>query len=150
MLDEAKKIRIRTPEGKYEGDNPHLEHKSKWGKKVENLEEKYKDMPKIAFHTLDNEGNLKFMQIKRDKVWTTLTWSLIGNIGGVGVVRYIEKNSDKYNTLKHIQKREMMKVVGFFGMVGLFTLYGYGVAKQNFVRDKIKIVHEHSIEHTGK
>lgn len=43
-----------------------------------------------------------------------------------------------------------MKVFGFFGMVGLFTLYGYGNAKQNFVREKLKIVEEHSIEHKGK
>lgn len=85
-------------------------------------------MPKIAFHTLDDEGNLKFMQIKRDKVWTTLSWSLIGNIAGVGFVRYIEKNSDKYNSLKHFKKREIMKVTGFLGVVGLFTLYGYGNA----------------------
>jgi hypothetical protein len=39
------------------------------------------------------------MQIKRDKVWTTLGWSLIGNVAGIGVVRYLEKNSDKYKTL---------------------------------------------------
>ena len=100
MLEEAKKIRIRKAEGKYEYDNPDLEHKSKWAKKVERLEEKYKDIPKIAFHELDDEGNLKFMQIKRDRVWTTLGWSAIGNICGVGVVRYMESNSHKYNSLR--------------------------------------------------
>jgi hypothetical protein len=61
MLEEAKNIRVRKAEGKYEFDNPDLEHKSKWGKKLDKLEDKYKDMPKIAFHTLDDEGNLKFM-----------------------------------------------------------------------------------------
>jgi hypothetical protein len=100
MLEEARNIRIRKSDGHYLYDNPDLEHKSKWTKKVEKLEDKYKDIPKIAFHELDDEGNLKFMQIKRDKVWTTLGWSMIGNICGVGVVRYIEKNSDKYNSLR--------------------------------------------------
>ena len=47
------------------------------------MEEKYKDKPKIAFHTLTDEGNIKFMQIKRDKIWTTLGWSFIGNFAGV-------------------------------------------------------------------
>ena len=102
MLEEAKKIKIRKAEGKYEYDNPDLEHKSKWMKKVEKLEEEYKEknQPKIALHELDDEGNLKFMQIKRDRVWTTLGWSCIGNVCGIGVVRYLEKNSHKYNTLK--------------------------------------------------
>lgn len=100
MLEEARKIRIRKAEGKYEFDNPDLEHKSKWVKKVEVLEDKYKDVPKIAFHELDDEGNLKFMQIKRDMVWTTIGWSMIGNICGVGVAQYLEKNSDRYNSLR--------------------------------------------------
>ena len=129
ILEEAKRIRIKKAEGDYLNDNPHLEYKSKWGKKLDNLEEKYKDMPKIAFHKLDDEGQRKFMQIQRDKVWTTLTWSLIGNVVGVGVVRYIEKNSDKYKNLRQLQKREMMKVGGFLGTVLMFTLYGYGCAK---------------------
>ncbi len=38
MLEEARKIRIRKNDTKYENDSPHLEHKSKWGKKLENLE----------------------------------------------------------------------------------------------------------------
>jgi len=99
MLEEAKKIRVRKAEGQYEG-NADLEHKSKWVKKVDRLEEKYKDVPKIAFHTLDDEGNIKFMQLKRDRVWTTVGWSVIGNIAGVGVVRYMERNSDKYRSLR--------------------------------------------------
>ena len=43
MLEEAKNIRIRRAEGKYDYNNPHLEHKTEWAKKVENLEEKYGD-----------------------------------------------------------------------------------------------------------
>ena len=152
MLQEAKSIKIRKAEGDYKYDNPDLEHQNSWQKKCENLETKYdgKEMPKIAFHKLNDEGNLKFMQIKRDKVMTTLGWSLIGNVAGVGVVRYIEKNNEKYNNLKHIKKREMLKVLGFFGTVSLFTLYGYGAARQHFVREKIKIVEEHSIDFSGK
>ena len=38
MLEEAKNIRVRRSEGKYEYDNPHLENKTTWGLKVENLE----------------------------------------------------------------------------------------------------------------
>jgi len=129
MLEEAKKIRVRKIEGQYKGDNPHIEHKSSWGKKLDNLEEKYKDQPKIAFHTLDDEGNLKFMQIKRDKVWTTLGWSCIGNIAGIGVVKFLDKNSDRYKTLQHFRKREIMKASSFVLTVGLFTLYGYANAK---------------------
>jgi hypothetical protein len=50
MLEEAKKIKVRQVEGPYNFDNPHLEHKTKRMKKLEILEEKYKDKPKIAFH----------------------------------------------------------------------------------------------------
>lgn len=150
MLQEARNIKIRKVEGKYEYDNPDLEYKNKWVKKVEKLEEKYKDMPKIAFHELDDTGNLKFMQVKRDRVWTTLGWSAIGNIAGVGVVRYIEKNSDKWNSLRQFRRRELLKVGGFVGVVGLFTLYGYGNAQQHFIKEKVKIVDEHSVRVSGK
>ena len=74
------------------------------------------------------------MQIKRDKAWTTLYWSLIGNVFGIGMVRDIENNNNKYKALQQIKKREAMKIFAFFGTVGLFTLYGYGTAKQHFVR----------------
>lgn len=43
MLEEAKNIRVRKTSGEYKFDNPDLEHKSKWGKKLENLEDKYGD-----------------------------------------------------------------------------------------------------------
>ena len=90
------------------------------------------------------------MQAKRDRVWNTLGWSVIGNVFGVGVVGYIEKSSDKYNNLRHFKRREMLKVGGFLGTVGLFTLYGYANAQQAFVRQKLKIVEEHSVNYTGK
>lgn len=61
LKEEAQKIKIRQIEGPYTFDNPHLEHKTKRQKKLEDLEEKYKNKPKIAFHTLTDEGNLKFM-----------------------------------------------------------------------------------------
>lgn len=100
ILEEAKRIRVRRSEGSYNFDNPDLEHKNKWGKKLDKLEEKYKDMPKIAFHKLSDEGNRQYLQIKKDMVWTTIGWSFIGNIAGISVVRYIEKNNDKYKNLR--------------------------------------------------
>lgn len=69
------------------------------------------------------------MQAKRDKVWTTIGWSFIGNVAGIGVVQYIETQNDKWKALRHIQKREVMKAACFIGTVGAFTLYGYGNAR---------------------
>ena len=66
--------------------------------------------------------------MKRDKMFTTLGWSVIGNVFGVLTVRYIEKKSDKYLALRHFQKRELFKVFGFLGTVTIFTIYGYGCA----------------------
>lgn len=77
------------------------------------------------------------MQAKKDKMFTTLGWSFVGNIFGVVAVRYIEKNNEKYNALRHFQKREMFKAFAFLGTITLFTLYGYGCAQQNFVKAKI-------------
>ena len=69
------------------------------------------------------------MQMKRDKLFTTLGWSVIGNIFGLFAVGYVEKNSDKYRALKQFKKREMLKIFSFFGTIGLFTFYGYGTAQ---------------------
>jgi hypothetical protein len=71
MLEEAKRIRVRKPDGKYKFDNKHLEFRNEWEEKNDELEKKYKDnnMPKIAFHTLDKEGEIKFIQAKKDKIW---------------------------------------------------------------------------------
>lgn len=93
------------------------------------MEEKYKDKPKIAFHQLSDEGNKQFMQAQRDKVWTTLGWSFIGNIAGIGVVSYIEQNNTKWKSMRYTKRREIMKLGAFVGTVGLFTLYGYGNAR---------------------
>jgi hypothetical protein len=38
-----------------------------------------------------------------------------------------------------------MKVGAFLGMVGVFTLYGYGNARQAFIKRKLEIVNQYSI-----
>lgn len=43
-----------------------------------------------------------------------------------------------------------MKVGGFLCTVGLFTLYGYGRARQEFIREKLRLVEQFSIEHSEK
>jgi hypothetical protein len=120
---------VREATGEYKFDNPDLEHKTKRQTKLTNLEEKYKDKPKIAFHELSDEGNKLFMQAKRDKVWTTIGWSIVGNFAAIGVVQYLESQNTKWRALRTLQKREAMKVMAFVGTVGLFTLYGYGNAR---------------------
>jgi hypothetical protein len=145
MLEEAKKIKVRQVEGPYTFDNPHLEHKTKRQKKLEELEEKYKDKPKIAFHSLTDEGTIKYMQAKRDFVWTILGWSFIGNFGGVMMVQYIEKSSGRWKNLRHFRRREVLKVLGFLGTVSAFTYYGYGRARQEFVREKLRLVENYSL-----
>ena len=150
MLEEAKKLKVRQIEGPYAFDNPHLEHKTKRQKKLEELEDKYKDKPKIAFHSLTDEGTLKYMQAKRDFVWTILGWSFMGNVGGVLAVQYIENSSSRWKNLRHFRRREVMKVVGFLGTVAAFTYYGYGRARQEFVREKLRLVKEYSIAQSDK
>lgn len=122
-------MKVREATGEYKFDNPDLEHKTKRQTKLTNLEEKYKDKPKIAFHELSDEGNKLFMQAKRDKVWTTIGWSIVGNFAAIGVVQYLESQNTKWRALRTLQKREGMKVMAFVGTVGLFTLYGYGNAR---------------------
>ncbi len=140
MMEEAKNIKIRKADGPYSFDNPHLEHKTKRQKKMEELEEKYKDKPKIAFYSLSDEGTLKYMQAKRDFIWTTLGWSFIGNFFGIFVVQYIENSSDRWKNLRHFRRREVLKIGGFLGTVGVFTLYGYARARQEFVKQKLSLV----------
>lgn len=65
-------------------------------------------------------------------------------------MRYIETNNDKWKALRQFQKRELMKVGAFLGAVGVFTLYGYGNARQAFVRRKLEIVKDHSIAVTDQ
>mmetsp|Transcript_39524 Transcript_39524/g.29195 ORF Transcript_39524/g.29195 Transcript_39524/m.29195 type:complete len:96 (+) Transcript_39524:2-289(+) len=94
-------MKVRRPEGPYTFDNPDLEYKSKRQKKMEVLEEKYKDKPKIAFHKLSDEGNILYMQAKRDFIWTTLGWSFIGNFFGILTVQYLEKSLIRWRTLRY-------------------------------------------------
>ena len=86
LREEAAQLKIREIQGEYKFDNPDLEKKSKRLTKQSELEEKYKDRPKISFHQLNDEGNKLFMQAKRDKVLTTIGWSMVGNVAGIGVV----------------------------------------------------------------
>lgn len=43
-----------------------------------------------------------------------------------------------------------MKVFAFIGTVLAFTYYGYGRARQEFVREKLKIVEQFSVSSTTK
>ncbi len=118
---------MHEPEGEYKFDNPDLEYKTKRQKKTKILEEKYKDKPKIAFHKLTDEGNLLFMQAKRDKVTTTIGWSIIGNFAGLAAVQALEARQSK--SLRLVNKREFVKVGTFLFMVASFTGWGYGSAR---------------------
>jgi len=77
------------------------------------------------------------MQAKRDRVMTTIGWSIIGNFAGIGVVSYIESSSDRWRSLRFMHRRETMKAMAFVGTVGFFTLYGFGNARQAFVKSKL-------------
>jgi hypothetical protein len=78
-------------------------------------------------------------------IWTTVGWSFLGNFAGILAVQYIERSSGKWRNLKHVHRRESMKVIAFIGTVLAFTYYGYGRARQEFVREKLKIVDKYSI-----
>jgi hypothetical protein len=43
-----------------------------------------------------------------------------------------------------------MKVLAFIGAVAGFTYYGYGRARQEFVREKLKIVEQYSVAYSEK
>ena len=123
-------MKIREDSGEYQFDNPDLEHKTKRNTKLAECEEKYKDKPKIAFHELSEDGNKLFMQAKRDRVWTNLGWSLVGNVVAISVVQYYDARPLKrWVGPKYVQQREMWKMFAFLGTVGLFTLYGFGCAR---------------------
>ena len=151
LLEAKKDIKVREIEGEYKFDNPDLEEKSmsKRIRKTKELEAKYKDRPKIAFHQLTDEGNRLFMQAKRDKVWTTLTWSFSGNIAGLFAVSAMEQ-SRRWQNARFVKRNELTKVAVFLGCVGIFTAIGYGNARQDFVRTKHKIVETHSIASSDK
>ena len=98
--------------------------------KLTEMEDKYKDKPKIAFHELSDDGNKLFMQAKRDRVWTTLGWSLIGNIAAISVVQFLMARPPKrWSAPRFVKQREMLNVAAFLTTVGLFTLYGFGKAR---------------------
>lgn len=78
--EETQKIKIRnvTSDEKYEFDNPDIEFKTKRLLKLERIEEKYKDKPKVIFHKLDPEGEIKLKQFSRDKYLTIVQNSFFG------------------------------------------------------------------------
>ena len=43
-----------------------------------------------------------------------------------------------------------MKVVGFLGTVAAMTYYGYGRARQEFVKEKLRLVELYSVDQSGK
>ena len=88
-------MRIHDSDGEYQFDNPDLEYKTKRAKRVSDMEDKYKDRPKIAFHQLTEEGDRLFMQAKRDRVWNTLGWSLIGNFAAIATVQMLSARPPK-------------------------------------------------------
>ena len=69
----------------------------------------------------------------------------MGNVGGVIAVQYIENSSKRWKNLRHFRRREVMKVVGFLGTVAAFSYYGYGRARQEFVKEKLRLVKEYSL-----
>ena len=140
-------MKVHEAEGEYKFDNKDLEYKTKRITRMVDLEDKYKDKPKIAFHELSEEGNKLFMQAKRDRVWNTLGWSLIGNVAGIGVVQFYDARPLKrWAAPRFYRQRDMFKVFAFFATVGMFTIYGFGSARQTFVKAKIDIVKDHSIK----
>jgi hypothetical protein len=62
----------------------------------------------------------------------------------------LENSSDRWKSLRHFRRREVLKIAGFVGTVAAFTYYGYGRARQEFVREKLKIVEKYSISATEK
>ncbi|CAI2382089.1 unnamed protein product [Moneuplotes crassus] len=142
LQEHAKTIKIRGAQGEYKGDNEQLEKKNKWKKRAEDLEEKYQNKPRIAFHTLTEEGNKKLMELKKERIWTTLGWSFIGNLGGVLGVSYFESNSTRWKASRVKHKREIAKVAIFCTSVAFFTYYGFAKARQIYVKGKLKLVEE--------
>ena len=90
------------------------------------------------------------MQLKKDRIWTTLGWSFIGNIGGVVGVSYFETNSDRWRASRVMHKREIAKVCIFFGSIAMFSYYGFGKARQTYTKEKLKLVEEFSLGYTSQ
>ena len=96
---------------------------------MEALEEKYKGKPRIAFHKLDDEGERKFIQLKRDRVWTTVGWSFMGNFVGLLAVSWSSSLGRRWQGPKHKAKRDVLQASIFLGTVLLFTYYGYEIGR---------------------
>ena len=86
------------------------------------------------------------MQAKRDRVWNTLGWSLIGNIAAIGVVQFLSARPPKrWQQARYVKQKEMLLTASFLTTVGLFTIYGFGCARQTFVKSKLEIIESHSL-----
>jgi type III secretory pathway component EscT len=83
-------------------------------------------------------------------VTTIIGWSIIGNFAGLAAVQYLEARQNSIKSLRLVNKREFMKVGVFLGTVAAFTFYGYGSARQTFVRQKMEIVEKYSVESSDK
>jgi len=133
----------------YKYDNPHIEHRSKRELKLEALELKYNHRPAIIIHTLSDDGNKKLIQMKRDRILTTLGWSFIGNFGGVLAVGYLD-STKRFKMMQNFRRKEVYKIFTFIGTVMMFTYYGFAKARQEFIKQKLKIVEEYSVSKVEK
>lgn len=70
------------------------------------------------------------MQAKRDQVFTTIGWSCIGTMAAMGVTSALDQRADRIKSMRLVKRRELIKMGAFFGTIGLFTLYGFGNARQ--------------------
>ena len=53
------------------------------------------------------------------------------------MVQYLDAKQHKIKSMRMVGRREFIKVGAFLGTVALFTTYGYGSARQTFVRKKM-------------
>ena len=74
----------------------------------------------------------------------------VGNVGGVVGASYFHSNSKRWKSPNVMYKREIAKVAIFFGSVAFFTYYGFGKARQTFIREKLRLVDEYSLGYTEK
>lgn len=133
----------------YKYDNEHLEYKSKREQKLQKLEEKYNHRPVIILHNLNEEGQKKLIQMKRDKILTTLGWSFIGNVAAILLVQFVD-GTDRYKNMKNFKKKEMIKIIMFAGTIAAFTYFGFAKSRQDFVNNKLKLIDDYSISETKK
>ena len=141
MKAEQNRLKVKTSGGEYKFDNPDLEYVSKRQKKRGAIEDKYKDKPRIAFHQLTDEGTRQFMQAKRDRVFTTLGWSVIGTFAGIGAMTFFEAYTNRrWKGNRYVKQKDLFRLAVFGSTLGLFTLIGFGNARLTFVKQKLEIV----------